>query len=498
MIRFLTGGLRTAYVALAVAACCRPDPAAAIDLDLGRGMTLELVLIRHGSFTEGSPAAETGRAETETQRPVTITRDFYLGRNPVTVGQFRRFVEETGYRTEAEVGTSGGFGWDGSTLVQRREFTWRNPGFAQTDEHPVTLVTYADAQAFLQWLTRKSGRQLTLPTEAQWEYACRAGTTTAHYGGATESDLGEIGWYKANSANATHPVGQKRPNAFGLYDMSGNVFQWCRDWSVPRTAAAAIDPEATSAGSATPARRVLRGGSWMRDAKHLRSAARYQSTPGTRNAENGFRVAAAAGPAAAPAAVPAGPNTGFAVPATPQRPVPTPSRPTTRDPTHASRSGGGGMSMGTIVIVVIAIVLAPVFLVLYLRSRVAGGAGSPPGARPATAGTGLFGGGGQGGRVTTAADGFWFEPDGYSAGDLLIFSYLIDGLQQQQNVRVLGGDRQYVFTGREPSDVRFQLADEPDDDEAVDPHDVRVDPTPHTYPPPRSDDESYRSNPAAY
>jgi formylglycine-generating enzyme required for sulfatase activity len=508
MFQSSAAGLRAACFLLAVAAGFRPAPLAAVDLDLGRGVTLELVLVRHGSFTEGSPAGETGRADTETQRQVTITRDFYLGRNPVTVGQFRRFVEETNYRTEAEGGTSGGYGWDGSALVQRREFTWRNPGFAQTDEHPVTIVTYADAQAFLQWLSRKSGRQLMLPTEAQWEYACRAGTTTAYYGGAAESDLAATGWYKANSGNGTHPVGRKRANAFGLNDMSGNVFEWCRDWSVPRTAAPAIDPEATSAGTATPARRVLRGGSWMRDAKHLRSAARYQSTPGTRNAENGFRVAAAAGPDGAPSAGPTmqpgvpNKNTGFAVPATPPVRQPVHTNSSHDDSSHRGTTSGGGLSVGTVVVVLLAVVLAPIFLVMFLRSRSGAVGGVPPGAPPRAGGPGAYGGAGagatRGGSVTTAPDGFWFEPGGFSVGDLLTFSYLIDGLRQQQDVRVMGGDRQYVFTGRQPSDVRYQLADEADDDDdTFDPNDVRVNPTPAP-PPQRTDDEPYRNYPAAY
>src|SRR5258706_2226200 len=125
----------------------------------GGGVLLNVVKIRAGSFEMGSPAGEAGRGPDEEQHRVTIAEDFWIGRTPVTRGQFARFVQETGHKTDAETGPSGGFGFDGAALVQKKEFTWRNPGFVQSDDHPVVIITYDDALPFARWLARKSDRR---------------------------------------------------------------------------------------------------------------------------------------------------------------------------------------------------------------------------------------------------------------------------------------------------------------------------------------------------
>jgi formylglycine-generating enzyme required for sulfatase activity len=189
---------------------------------------MEFVFIPAGTFTMGSPPDEPGRRSNEEQQRVTLTRPFYLQSTEVTVGQWRAFARDTGYQTDkVRVTLSAGLELD--------EW-WDNPGFSQGEENPVTCVSWNDVQEFIRWLNRKEGKTYRLPTQAEWEYACRAGSTTAFANGdikelecAYDSNLDAMGWYCGNAGNKTHPAAQKKPNAWGLYDMHGNVEEWCED-----------------------------------------------------------------------------------------------------------------------------------------------------------------------------------------------------------------------------------------------------------------------------
>jgi formylglycine-generating enzyme required for sulfatase activity len=236
------------------------------------------------------------------QHRVRITKPFYLGTYHVTRGQFRQFVTETGYRTGEEES------WDSvKDLSFFERYSWRNVGFEQTDDHPVVAVSWDDAMAFCKWLSGKEGKTYRLPTEAEWEYACRAGTTTRYYSGDDPESLAQVGnvadaaakaeldsrWtLKASDGYAfTAPVGKFRPNAFGLYDMHGNAYQWCADWYGADYYV--WGPEDDPAGPASGSLRVQRGGSFD-SGPDWACSARRPGGGGSRNVtcrRNGFRIA---------------------------------------------------------------------------------------------------------------------------------------------------------------------------------------------------------------
>lgn len=425
---------------------------------LGGAHTLELVLVKKGSFQQGSPPGETGRNADETMHPVTLTRDFHLGKYPVTKGQFAVFVAETGYRTEAERGTSGGFGWNGKALEQNKAYHWRNPGFPQTDAHPVCLVTFTDAQNFCQWLSRKAGREMQLPTEAEWEYARRAGTTTAWSNGNEVDRAWEVAWFKPIADHSTHPVGLKPANAWGLH-MEGNVLEWCRDWYGPYPPGAVADPVQTDSRLSDKPRRILRGGSWLKEAAATRSAARHRNDPGSRNADNGFRVLSYAAPSPAPALDP--PVEKADVPAAaPQVMAATPSAAPPASP------AGNPPWRGSAIPAMSGFALFPAFVlgfmglvfVLFIVKLVKVFSGTRDHLSPSR---GLpFGGAcaGQpipGAYTEMAGDGYWVQLDPDYVGMALQGVCFIAGEQViHQFICQPGPDgRQFIYTGRRPDRV---------------------------------------------
>jgi formylglycine-generating enzyme required for sulfatase activity len=175
------------------------------------------------------------------------------------------------------------------TQAMWKEIMGDNPSNWKGDNLPVECVSWNDVQEFLKKLNQRDpGRNYRLPSEAEWEYACRAGTTTRYYNGDNANTLGEIAWYGNNSGNATHPVGQKKANSWGLYDMSGNVWEWCEDYwhddytGAPTNGSAWLSPSSSY--------RVLRGGSWIYFDSSCRSADRSYYYPSYRSGYDGFRL----------------------------------------------------------------------------------------------------------------------------------------------------------------------------------------------------------------
>jgi len=228
-----------------------------ISVDFGSGVKMELMLIPAGEFMMGSNDGE------DNEKPVhkvKISRPFYMGKYVVTQAQFERVMG-------------------------------KNPSQFKGENLPAEMVNYIDAKEFSKKVSSLTGKSIRLPTEAEWEYACRAGTKTKFNTGDNDAALEQAGWFKDNSENKTHPVGQKKPNAWGLYDMHGNVWQWCEDWfgEDSYTKSPAEDPQGLPKG----ANRILRGGGYCWLNWFCNSAYRRRFAPVDREGGVGFRVVVA-------------------------------------------------------------------------------------------------------------------------------------------------------------------------------------------------------------
>jgi formylglycine-generating enzyme required for sulfatase activity len=318
-------GLRVSRVPdeVPTAAVPKPDPTKQITNSIG----MKLTLIPSGEFMMGSGESAEATAEFfkknysmdrltadafKDERPqhrVRVTKSFYMGTYHVTRGQFQQFVADRRYMTDAEnKNNPGAFGWNPDTKKSEfnEKYSWRNAGFEQTDEHPVVNVSWNDAVEYCKWLSKKEGKTYRLPTEAEWEFACRAGTTTRYYSGDDPEMLAQVGNVADATARATFPVwewtikasdgyvftspvGKFKPNGYGLYDMHGNAWQWCADWhGADYYAKSPVDdPSGADSGSD----RVLRGGSWNGRPFNSQSAERLGFPPDVRDYSIGFRVA---------------------------------------------------------------------------------------------------------------------------------------------------------------------------------------------------------------
>tara|TARA_R110000782_G_scaffold27256_11_gene69147 strand:- start:438 stop:1745 length:1308 start_codon:yes stop_codon:yes gene_type:complete len=268
-------------------------------------LTGEMIEIPGGSFLMGTLE---GRKDEKPQHIVTVST-FEIGKYEVTVGQFKQFVEATAYLTDAETGAGqqkGCFGDGGGVdFGQKAGLNWREPGYTQSDNHPVVCVSMNDANAYIDWLNKETGHNYSLPTEAKWEYAARSGSITDYHFGNSKSDLclyanvydeagknvNSYGWRNApcdDGEAKSAQVGQYKANPFGLYDMHGNVWEWVDDcWKsgyhdAPSNGAAYKSTDCTN--------RVTRGGSWYNIPLGVRSANRYWYEPTYRSFNLGFRL----------------------------------------------------------------------------------------------------------------------------------------------------------------------------------------------------------------
>jgi len=257
----------------------------------------EMIVIPPGSFSMGSPASEQGRSDDEgPQHPVTINYTFTIGKYDVTQDEYAEFVSETHRPEPASCITQDASGqWDDT-----KGHNWHDPGFPQTGRDPVVCVSWDDAQAYVQWLSKKTGKRYRLLSESEWEYAARARTTTPYWWGQTANrDYANYGADQCCSGLGlasghdqwvnTSPVGSFPANAFGLYDMGGNVWQWLDDCWNKSYSGAPMDGSPRHSGSCDL--RVQRGGSWVNYPGLIRAASRDGGSTASRSSTSGFRVA---------------------------------------------------------------------------------------------------------------------------------------------------------------------------------------------------------------
>ncbi len=243
----------------------------------------EMMLIPAGEFIMGAPDSE-GNSDEHPQHKVYLNF-YYIDKCEVTNKQFKKFVNATRYKTIAEK-SGGGWVWNANKWEQKNSADWTDPlgdgsGILKKMDYPVVQISWYDAVAYAKWVGKR------LPTEAEWEKACRAETTTGYCFGNDESELIDYAWYSENSDERSHTVCEKKPNKWGIYDMHGNVWEWCVDWYDSKYYANSFMNNSQGPNNGTY--RVIRGGSWYDFGCYCRSAIRLWSNPTFRNNITGFR-----------------------------------------------------------------------------------------------------------------------------------------------------------------------------------------------------------------
>jgi formylglycine-generating enzyme required for sulfatase activity len=251
--------------------------------------SFEMVFVGGGSFQMGSD-------EYDSEKPIheVTVPDFYMGKYPVTLAEFAEFVQETKYQTDADKG-DGSYVWDGSNYNKQKGVNWRygvdgKPRPSSDYNHPVIHVSWDDSIAYVKWLSAKTKKNYRLPSEAEWEFAALGGQLSQGYTYAGSNNIDEVAWYNENSDSNTHPVGQKKPNELDLYDLSGNVWEWCQDEWHKNYQGAPTDGSAWQSGLESGSDRVYRGGSWIGYAVRCRVAHRIDVNPDFRSRNLGFRI----------------------------------------------------------------------------------------------------------------------------------------------------------------------------------------------------------------
>lgn len=243
-----------------------------------------MVRVPGGKFEIGCKSKNSYCFENEFPSQKVRVRTFEIGKREVTVGQFRKFVEKTGYRTESESG-KGCYALVENSWKLSPHLNWRNPGFPQKDSHPVVCVNWYDVQAMLEWMNDTGKGLYRLPTEIEWEYACRSGGKPETYCGGKNSS--RLAWEHDNSKGRTHPVGKKASNGLGLYDMSGNAIEWTcskRGWYD-------FDKYYYSKCRSESPSFVIKGGGWNSHSFFIRASFRIDTEPANSFNELGFRLA---------------------------------------------------------------------------------------------------------------------------------------------------------------------------------------------------------------
>ncbi len=268
--------------------------------DSDTGLPDRMVFVKGGCFQMGDIFRDVPSSE----KPVheVCVDDFYIGKYEVTVGEFRKFVESTGYRTEAEA-QDGCHSWVGDGTEKKiKEHYWDNTGFPQTDNGPVVCVSWNDVYNYVKWLNKKGGSNYRLLTEAEWEYAARSGGKAYQYSWGNKTPSGNVADESARSVMAdlkiwdgykdghsyTAPVGSYKPNDIGVYDMSGNVYEWVQDWHEKDYYS--HSPKANPSGGASGKDKMLRGGAWDLQPDTARTTSRYWNEAGARAVCMGFRL----------------------------------------------------------------------------------------------------------------------------------------------------------------------------------------------------------------